>query len=635
MPQHRKKTHMTQTSWGLRAVGAAGLAWTCAGLAADAETTTPNETTKGRLPSIVVTATKTPTTPDRTASSLTVIDRAEIERQQFRLLADALRLVPGLTLADRGAPGTVSGVFMRGTKTEHTGLLIDGRPVPANLAGAYNLETTPLDNIERIEVLRGPASSLYGGKTIGGVIQILTRSGRGLEKPESSAFFEAGSYGSFREGFSTLGAAGDFDWAFEAGRADVQGQRINSRFEQSSANGRTGWQFNDTLRLELDGRWYEAQTGLPGTRFRDDPDDRLLTEFWSVSPRLIWDTTPRWRQTLTWAYNRFRQVADGFTGPFNPNNRSTVRHHFWEYQSEFRPVDRWTLTAGLWLQDLNFTRFNDSLGVRDIDQNETNLAGYLQSQAEILPGVNLVSGLRYDRYSDFEDAVTWRAGLSWRVPRLGSLLHGNYGTAFSPPSGQDREPALFGNPQLAEPERSRGWEIGIEQPIPAAKTTLSATFFRNELSDIYQFDLATFALQPIGRARTQGLELGARWQPCEALALHGNWSYLDADDLSGGVRLVRRPRHTLSGGVVIKPVERLTLSLSALYVMDREDFDPVTFAQKDLEDSLLGRLSANWRVRSNLEVFARIENLFGDNYEEAAGFPAFDTGAYAGIKIRF
>ena len=109
---------MTQIPWGRRAIGAASLAWTCAGLAADVEPTKPNETTKGRLPSIVVTATKTPTTPDRTASSLTVIDREEIERQQFRLLADALRLVPGLTLADRGAPGTVSGVFLRGTKTE-------------------------------------------------------------------------------------------------------------------------------------------------------------------------------------------------------------------------------------------------------------------------------------------------------------------------------------------------------------------------------------------------------------------------------------------------------------------------------------------------------------------------------------
>jgi vitamin B12 transporter len=168
-----------------------------------------------------------------------------------------------------------------------------------------------------------------------------------------------------------------------------------------------------------------------------------------------------------------------------------------------------------------------------------------------------------------------------------------------------------------------------------ANITLSATYFRNELTDTYQFDLATFSLQPIGRALTQGMEFGAKWEPHESFSINTAYSYLDADDLSGAVRLVRRPRQTLSGGLVLKPYERLTLSLSALYVMDREDFDPVTFDQKDLEDYLLGRLSVNWRVRQNLEVFARIENLFDDNYEEAAGFPAFDTGAYAGVKIRF
>jgi vitamin B12 transporter len=635
LPQHRKKTHMTQTSWGLRAIGAAGLVWTCAGLAADTEVPKPHDPAKAQLPAVVVTATKTPTTSDRTAASLTVIDHAEIERQQFRLLADALRLVPGLTIADRGAPGTVTGVFTRGTKTEHTRVLLDGRPVPANPAGAYNLETTPLDNIERIEVLRGPAASLYGGKTIGGVINILTRSGRGLEKPESSAFFEAGSYGSYREGFSALGAEGDLDWAFEASRADLQGQRVNSRFEQSSANGRTGWQLNDTLRLELDGRWYEASVGLPGNRFSNDTDDHVVTEFWSLSPRLVWDITDGWRQSVTVAQSNFRQAATGLNGIFNPNNRITSHHHFLEYQSEFRALDLWSITAGIWLEEQNFTRFNDNIRSKDIDQNETNWAYYLQSQLELLPGLDFNAGFRYDHYSDFGTALTWRSGIAWRVPALQTLLHGNYGTAFSPPSGQDREPALFGDPQLASPERSRGWEFGVEQPMANANITLSATYFRNELTDTYQFDLATFSLQPIGRALTQGMEFGAKWEPHESFSINTAYSYLDADDLSGAVRLVRRPRQTLSGGLVLKPHERLTLSLSALYVMDREDFDPVTFDQKDLEDYLLGRLSVNWRVRQNLEVFARIENLFDDNYEEAAGFPAFDTGAYAGVKIRF
>jgi len=625
---------MTQTQKSLRALGAAGIAWTCACLGHGAETPAEAGTNKP-LPPVVVTATKTETEAARTASSITVIDRAKIEEKQYRQLVDALREVPGLTLADRGAPGTVTGVFIRGTKTEHTRVLMDGRPVPANLAGAYNLETTPLDNIERIEVLRGPAAGIYGGKTIGGVINIITRSGRGLEKPETSVFFETGSYGTFREGISTLSAAGDLDWSFEAARADVQGQRVNSRYGQTSANGRIGWQIAETLRFELDGRWYEAEVGLPGSRFANDRDDNLLTEFWSISPRVIWDTTDGWRQSLTYSFNNFRQVASGFTGFFTPNNRVSIRHHFLEYQSEFRPFDIWTITTGLWLEDQNLTRFNDNIRSLDIDQNETNWAWFLQSQLEVLPGLDFISGLRYDRYSDFDDAVTWRAGLAWRVPVLQTLLHGNYGTAFSPPSGQDREPALFGNPQLARPERSRGWEIGIEQPIPAAKTTLSATWFRNELKDTYQFDLGTFSLQPIGRARTQGVELGVLWEPHEILSFNAAYTYLDADDLGAGARLVRRPRHNLSGGVSLRPHDKVTVNLSALYIMDREDFDPATFAQKDLEDYLLARLTVNWRVCRNFEVFARVENLLGDNYEDAAGFPAFDTGAYAGIRLKF
>lgn len=629
-----RKTHMTQTPLGLRAaIGAAGIAFLCTGRSAAAEPAAAGKP-QVPLPAVVVTATKTETEAWRTASSVTVIDRQKIEQRQYRLLADALRDVPGFTLADRGGPGTVTSVFTRGTKTEHTALLIDGRPVPMNLAGAYNLETTPLDNIERIEVLRGPAASLYGGKTIGGVINIISRSGRGLEKPETSVFAEAGSYGSFREGLSTLGAAGDLDWALEFSRADIEGQRLNSGFEQSSGSGRFGYRLADDLRLEFDSRYYQAEVGLPGNRLQNDPDNRVLTEFWSLSPRLVWDTAENWRQTLTGSFSSFRQVASGFTGFFNPENRITARTQFWEYQSEIRPLDAWTIVAGAWLQDQSYSRFNDNLGAYDIDQSETNWALFLQSQAELLPGLNLVTGLRYDSYSDFDDAVTWRAGLSWRAPWLQTLLHANYGTAFSPPSPQDREPALFGNALLVKPERSRGWEVGVEQPL-GARAKLSATWFQNDLRDTYQFDLGTYALQAIGAARTRGVELGAEWQPCSAVGFQAAYTYLDADDTESGLRLVRRPRHSLSGGVTLKPHRDLTLGLSAICVLDREDFDPVSFAQTDLEDYLVVRLSASWRVRRNLEIFARVENLLGEDYEEAAGFPAYDTGAYAGIKLRF
>src|SRR4029450_4018595 len=178
---------------------------------AAAPTATPADTTKKEepktaiiAPEVVVTATKTVTETWRTASSVTVIDRKQIEEKQFKLLPEALRTVPGLTIADRGTPGSVAGTFVRGTNSDQTLVIIDGRPIPMTLAGLYNIETLGLDNVERIEVLRGPAASLYGGKTIGGVINIITRSGRGL-KPEGEIWWEGGSFDTFREGIGTRG----------------------------------------------------------------------------------------------------------------------------------------------------------------------------------------------------------------------------------------------------------------------------------------------------------------------------------------------------------------------------------------------------------------------------------------------
>jgi vitamin B12 transporter len=512
-------------------------------------------------------------------------------------------------------------------------LLIDGRPMPYNLAGSFNLETMALDNVERVEVLRGPAASLYGGRTMGGVINVITRSGRGVEKPETTAFFEAGSYGTFREGVSTLGAAGDLDWGFEASRTDTQGQRINSQYQQSNAAGKIGYQIAEDLRFDLDLRYYTADVGVPGSTAVNDSDNHLLTEFWSISPRLIWDTTENWQQTLTFSHSEFRQVATGFTGFFQTNNRVSSRSDWLEYQSTVKVLEDWTLTAGAWFQDQNITRYNDTAQVLDIDQNQTNWALFLQSQAEVLPGLNLLGGLRYDSFSDFEEAVTWRAGISYRVPVLKTLLHANYGTAYTPPTPQDLTPVFGGNPNLLDPERSRGYEIGIEQPLSDNQLLLRATWFRNDIEDTYQYLPPFFIPTAVGEATTSGVESGIQWTPCQSFSANLNYTYLDATDDTNEARLVRRPRHSINGGITVKPHDDVTVSLSAVYVIDREDF---TFAgQSDVEDFLNVRLSATWRVTKNVEIFGRIENLRGDQYEEIPGFPALDTGAYAGVKLRF
>jgi vitamin B12 transporter len=596
--------------------------------------TQPKEDT-AEIPEVVITATMSETESWRTASSVTVIDRKKIEEQQYRFVTDALRNVPGMTIVTPGVPGNVATVLTRGTATKDTALMIDGRPLPTNLAGSFNLETMTLDNVERIEVLRGPAASLYGGRTMGGVINIITRSGKGLEKPKTTAFVETGSYGTVREGISSIGAIGKLDWGLEASRTDIQGQRENSQFRQNNLAGKIGYQLADSLRFDLDMRHYTASAGTPGTVYATDLDARLLSEFWSISPRLVWNTTDRWTQSLTFSHTQFRQVATGFGGFFNPNNRTSSRTDFVEYKSIVKVTDKWTLTAGAWFQDQKISRFNDDAGMLDISQAQTNFALFLQSQAELFKNFNLVGGVRYDKYSDFNNALTWRAGVSYLVPVTQTVLHVNYGTAYTPPTPQDLTPVFGGNPYLVKPESSRSYEFGIAQPLMHNKLNLRATYFHNDLRNTYQYLPPFFVPVAVGSATAQGLESGLDWNPCAMFGVNLSYTYLDARDKTNFVRLVRRPRHSISGGIRFQPVKDVTFNLSATYVIDREDYDPITFAQHDLQDYLNVRLTANWRINEHIDVFARVENLLGQKYAEIPGYPVMSTGAYAGLRLRF
>ena len=218
---------------------------------------------------------------------------------------------------------------------------------------------------------------------------------------------------------------------------------------------------------------------------------------------------------------------------------------------------------------------------------------------------------------------------------VNTVLHANYGTAYTPPTPQDLTPVFGGNPNLVNPERSRGYEVGITQPLFANKLSLRATYFRNDLRNTYQYPFPAFIPVAIGSATTQGLESGLDWNPCAMFGVNLSYTYLDAYDNTNSARLVRRPRHSISGGLRFQPVKDVTFNLSAIYVIDREDYDPVTFAQRDLEDYLNVRLTANWRVSEHLDLFARVENLLGEKYAEIPGFPVMGTGAYAGLRLRF
>ena len=592
---------------------------------------------------IVVTANRTETPVSKTGASVTVISRKQIEEQQLQNVAQALAEVPGVAVAQNGTPGQVTGLFVRGTKSESTQIIVDGRRIPFNLAGSFNLESLTLDNVERIEVVRGPLSSVQGGPAIGGVVNIITRSGQGLDKPEFTAGFEAGSYQTFHEVASARGASGPFDYSVQAARLDTDNARTNNQYRLSNITTKEGYRINDQLYADLLFIYNLSDAGSPNTA--QDPEllASLLRETWLISPGLDYKTTEWWEQKVYYSHSQQRQVASDFKQSFGlnygQNNRVQVDTDQVDYQSTFQIAQPWKLTGGFSMTDARYYRkidvpneFNFPAtpgGTTDIDNNLTNTATFIESQWEIVPDLNFNASLRYDHESDYGNYITWRTGSSYRVPTVKTLLHASYGTAFSPPTPQDTALTFGGNPDLT-PERSKGFDAGIEQPFWDNRVKASGTYFHNDISNLIIYD-GNFTLQNIGLARTEGGEFGLSFSPVTQLTFQGNYTYLEAWDLSNNQRLARRPRNQTSFTVIGKPHPDVTISLGALWAVDRED----GFTPTPIEDYFVMRLAASWKVCAHLNVFARIENMLNEQYQEVRGYPALGRALYGGFKLTY
>ncbi len=237
---------------------------------------------------VVVSATRLPIPESETPASVSVVRAQELEERQVRRVADALREIPGLTVAQSGAPGQLTSVFTRGLRSEHTQVLLDGIPVNQGLAGLFNFADLNVDNVDRIEVVRGPQSTLYGPRALAGVIQIFTRRGQGT--PTGSVTAEAGSFGTFREAFASSGSWEQFDYSIGLSRLDTDNDRPNNQYRLSNGIANFGWSPNERLRIGSLFTYSNADTGNPNAISNPKPLDNFLTERWLIGPRI--DFTP-------------------------------------------------------------------------------------------------------------------------------------------------------------------------------------------------------------------------------------------------------------------------------------------------------------------------------------------------------
>jgi vitamin B12 transporter len=593
--------------------------------------------------SVVVSATRFEIPLDQSPASMSVIDSQEMENKQIERVAGALREVPGVNVVQTGTAGQLTSVFMRGLPSEDVQVLIDGIPINQGLSGAMNFADITVDDISRIEVVRGPQSTLYGPSALAGAIQLFTVPGEG--QPGVTVSSEGGTYGTSRETVQSNGKINIFDYSIGASRIDTDNARPNNQYRNTSLVADLGLTPVDTLRLGTLVIYSLSDTGDPNTIFDPRPLDNLLTERWLIGPHLDWKPNDWWEQKIIFDYDHERQVndpnQDGFTGP----TRALFRRTQLDYQNDIKPASWLTITNGFFFshvlagQERPFILFGPTF----IHDETEDIGGFLQGTVDIY-NVVFVAGGRVDWFNQFGNVWTYRIASSYKIDKTDTTLHASVATGFSPPSGQDRIFRFNPFPGMPlptlQPEKDFGWDVGLEQRLWDRRVTVGATYFHNDLSNVIGFN-GLFETLNLGAAETQGVETELRATPITNLTLQASYTYLEAEktdhsDISQppGSRLPRRPRNEIYVSGSYLWFNKLRTTLEAKWVNAREEIN-FGLPNFDVEDYNFVNFAAEYEINQHLSIFGRVDNLTGEHYSEVFGFPALGTACYGGMKLRF
>jgi vitamin B12 transporter len=590
---------------------------------------------------IVVSATRIPTPEEESPASVSVIRTEDFEIKQTRRVADALRQVPGLSIVQTGTPGQLTSLFTRGLGSDQTQVLLDGIPINQGFAGLFNFADLTTDNIDRIEIVRGPQSTLYGPRALAGVVQIFTKHGSGPPTAEFSA--EAGSFSTFHETFASSGAVERFDYSIGLSRLDTDNDRPNNQYRLSSGIANVGWSPNEQLRISALFTYSLADTGNPNTIFDPRPIDNLLTERWLVAPHLDFKPVEWWEHKLIVSYDRERQVNDPNQDGFVGATRALFERTTVDYQNDLKPASWITLTSGFFYSRVNAGQerpfISQAFGPQPtfISDHTEETAVFLQASVTPFKGLNFVAGGRYDHFNQFGDVWTYRFAGSYLIAKTDTHLHASVATGFSPPSSQDK---IFGNNFGLQPVKDLGWDIGVEQRFCEGRVLFGATYFHNDLSNVIGFN-GLFETLNLGAARTQGLETELKVKPLPDLTITATYTYLDAEKTSAadisqpqGARLPRRPRNEAYISASYLWCKKLRTTVEAKFVNAREEinFGGPNF---DIEDYAVVNFAAEYEVNSHLSILGRIENVGNEHYAEVFGFPNLGRAAYGGFSLKF
>jgi vitamin B12 transporter len=582
----------------------------------------------GQLDAIVVVATRTPADIRTLGTAADLITPSDLARQQVTTAAAALGAVPGAPLFANGAAGSDISIFTRGSDSGQTLFLVDGiRLSDANTDYAVFLGGARLGSTDSIEIARGPQSTLYGSDAVGGVVLIQAQKGSG--DPTSGVDLEAGSFGTVSGTLDAQGARDRWAWSFTASGSHTENDRPNNDFDSGNVVLRVDRSVSGSADLGATLRGFEGRFGDPGDIYTNDAYAHETESNWLGTVFADLRPAPDWTAHVTAGGQDRRYVAfDELPGVFSDTTVVQNRRGVLDAQATYTGASGHRITAGA-TSEAESTHNN---GYGDIDKRQTFVAAFAEDEWNPLKSLYLTGGLRYDDFDTFGSSVTGRATLAWLTPDRSLKLRASYGTGFNSPSFLELygvATGFAGNPDL-RPERSRGGDVGFDWYLPGNAGVFSASWFANDYRDLIVYDFSVYpgTTANVGRARTDGVELEAKVMLFAGIELHASYTYLNADDLTDGARLLRRPRSSGSADLWRDFGRGWSAGAGVQAVAGREDIDAQTFLTVNDPDYAVARVYAEWRAGPRLTVKARVENLLDRKYEPVNGYPALGMGAF-------
>jgi vitamin B12 transporter len=599
-------------------------------------------TNEGAQDKVVVTATRVEMPRSVVGSSVTVVGRDQLTERQCVSVVQALREVPGLTVVQSGGPGGTAAMLIRGAKSEQTLVLVDGVPLkdPAGFGRGADLSQMPVENIERIEILRGPQSTLYGADAIGGVVNIITKKGNGPATGEVSA--EAGSFNTFNEKAEMRGGNSRYNYSVGASRQDSQGISSASErngntekdgYGRSEASARLGWtpveEFEATGLVRWNQSRYDYDSAVNGVMM--DTDDRGEAEslllYGEGKARLL---DGLWRPRLggSWVSQRREDTSSLGNSTFDSLLQKL------ELQNDLYLGKANLVTAGFEVQQEAAESTYEAMGYVDRFDRKTarHQSAYAQDIVTTGPLTTTVGG-RVDSYDEFGTETTWRVAPVYDIAATGTRLRGSYGTGFKAPSLFQLY-SIYGSRDL-NPEKSQGWDAGVEQDIMAGALTVGVTYFENQFDDMIDYDFVTATYGNVSQAGARGVETFVTAKPVKDLSVRASYTYTDTEDKTTGAELLWRPRNKAALDASYAFTVKFRGSVGLVYVGERQDEDFSTYQNITLDGYTLVNLYASYDVYRNVTLFGRLENLFDEQYEEVLGYGTPGRAGYGGVKVTF